>query len=87
MTCPGCSTDLISDDFPVDGNVGICPKCARSVVKDVEATEFGGLPFLRFATSADLEHLSDADVQALRRARPKAWRDDVRARHAQIVGR
>ena len=82
MQCPGCSTELTATDFPVDGKIGICSKCARSLALDVEAS-----PVLRFATSADLEHLSDAQVQQLRKARPSNWRQAVRARHAQIVGR
>lgn len=86
MTCPNCSTKLTADDFPVDGRIGVCHHCARSIAKyrvDSDASSDA----LRLATSADLEHLSDAQIQQLRKARPSNWRQAVRARHAQIVGK
>lgn len=78
MTCPACVGDVTPADLRIDGTIGVCPTCARSVVLDADA--------LRTATSADLAGLTPAQITQLRQARPKAWRDDVRARHARIMG-
>ena len=75
MTCPSCATDL--SQMP-DG-IGVCPTCARSVVKD----EAG----VRFATDQDLQALTAGEQAALRKARPATWRADVAARKKQIRGR
>lgn len=80
MICPGCSTALEpSEDLPVDGRIGVCPKCARSLVLEGDT--------LRFATSADLEHLNDGQIKELRKARPSEWRKAVLATKARIKGR
>ncbi len=91
MICPGCSTELTSDVFPVDGKdgakIGTCSKCARSLVLESQPAEFGSVDTLRFATSADLEHLDDSQVQQLRKARPSEWRKAVLAQKASLKGR
>ena len=76
MTCP-CCADPVSD-FPVNDTIGVCPSCARSLVKEGRR--------VRVATAEDLRGLTAGQITELRQARPAAWRNDVRARHARIVG-
>lgn len=86
MTCPNCGATVTADHLLVDGRIGICPQCARSLALDsiimpdiVEQT-------LRVATSADFEHLSEAQIRMLRAARPAAWRQGVLATKARLRG-
>lgn len=76
MTCPCC--EAVVSVTPVAADVGVCPECARSVVIEGET--------MRVATAEDIRALTPSQVTALRQARPTAWRNDVRARHAAIVG-
>lgn len=76
MICPNCASPVC--DFPILDTYGVCPLCARSLVK-VNGE-------VRLATAGDIRELSPKQVKELRLARPAAWRNDVRARHAQIVG-
>lgn len=78
MTCPACHHPLSKDEFRAHDRVTVCPQCARSIVKD------GGS--LRLATAEDLRGLAPGQITELRQARPAAWRSDVRAKHARIVG-
>ena len=78
MTCPQCQTALEPQDFNTPGGVMVCPTCARSLVRDK------GQP--RVARASDLVALTPGQIVELRQARPAAWRNDVRARHAGIVG-
>lgn len=75
MTCPSCQASVSM--APVAGSVSVCPECARSVVIDGDTA--------RLAVAADLADLTAGEITQLRQARPAAWRNDVRARHAQIV--
>lgn len=77
LKCPQCEAALTAEDFPVNGTIGVCPGCARSLVREGKAA--------RLATGADLEALPAADVHALRRARPTAWRQATQARLNQIL--
>ena len=78
MTCPGCGGPVKPVDLRVDATLGVCPACARSIVKDKGK--------LRLATAADIRAVAPGQVTELRQARPTAWRNDVRARHQGIVG-
>ena len=69
--CPGCAA-TVTDEI-----LQVCQSCARSVVREGKV--------LRFARAADLAGLTPGQIVELRQARPAAWRNDVRARHAQIV--
>lgn len=76
MICPCCITTV--SEFPINGTLGVCPTCARSLVKEGRK--------VRLATKADILALTGDQVSQLRHARPAAWRNSVRARHARIVG-
>ena len=73
MTCPCCD-----ESIPDASGVFVCPMCARSLVKQGRT--------VRTATAEDLRALSPGEISALRQARPASWRNDVRAKHARIVG-
>lgn len=77
MTCPACNADL--EPTPIVHELLVCQSCGRSLVMEGDTA--------RFATSADLEPLDDAQIKQLRKARPKAWRDAVLATKARIKGR
>ena len=77
MTCPNCQAALTPQDFTGPGGVMVCPTCARSLVREPGQA--------RVARAADLLVLTPGQIADLRQARPAAWRNDVRARHAQIV--
>lgn len=77
MTCPACGQ--ATSDQPIEAHLTVCESCARSLVLLEDGTA-------RLAHGDDLQTLTPGQVTALRQARPMAWRNDVRARHAQIVG-
>lgn len=79
MTCPSCQATLAKTDWRVHDTIGVCPSCARSVVKDKRT--------VRLATAADIRALSGDQLTQLRQARPTTWRNSVRARHKAILGR
>ena len=76
VTCPACEQP--TSDQPIEATLTVCECCARSLVLLEEGA--------RVATKEDMAGLSPSQVQELRLARPNAWRQDVRARHARIVG-
>ena len=76
MTCPHCGADVPAE--PIVDRLTVCQTCARCLV-----IEEGRC---RYAGSEDIRTVSAAALQELRLRRPNAWRNDVRARHARIVG-
>lgn len=86
MSCPQCGAPLTLEVFATEGPpttampsaLGVCPCCARSLVKEGDG--------ISTATLVDIQHLTPAQIAKLRQARPAAWRASVKARHAQIVG-
>lgn len=85
MICPSCGQDTPAE--PIVANLTVCQSCARSLVVASAPTDYGADVSARLAIAEDLRGLSAAQVKELRLARPAAWRNDVRARHAQIVGK
>ena len=79
LLCPSCAATVTTGDLCVHESIGVCPSCARSIVK-VKTK-------VRLATGEDLRGLTAGQIVELRHARPTAWRNDVRARHAAIVAR
>ena len=79
MICPACATTVTTADLRIHETVGVCPACARSLVKDKRK--------LRLATAQDIRALTPGQIMDLRQARPSAWRNAVRARYKGIVGR
>ena len=77
MTCPACDRDGV--DAPTVEGIKVCQGCARTFL----LLEDGST---RLATADDMRGLAASSISALRQARPTAWRNDVRARHARIVG-
>ena len=73
LTCPCCE-----ESIPDASGVFVCPMCARSLYANGRQ--------VRTATAEDLKALSPGEITALRQARPAIWRNDVRAKHARIVG-
>lgn len=78
MTCPQCGAPLEPQVFIIADRVGVCPSCARSLVRD-------GEDGVRLATGADFAGLSAAEITELRRQRPSAWRQATQARLNQIL--
>ena len=78
MTCPACDSTVTNADLRIDGTIGVCPRCARSLVNEKRT--------LRLATAEDIKTLMPSQITDLRHARPTAWRNDVRARHNAIIG-
>lgn len=78
MTCPNCATPVTAENLSVDGKIGVCPYCARSLAFDGRA--------LRFATSSDLERLDDGQIKELRLARSGEWRKSVLATKSRLRG-
>ena len=79
MTCPSCRTVIAKADLRINDTIGVCPTCARSLVKDHGQ--------IRLARAEDVRGLTAGQISDLRQARPAAWRNDVRARHAGIAMR
>ena len=78
MTCPACDAPVAAADLCIEDRIGVCPACARSIVLDGRA--------VRLATAEDIHGLTPGQITQLRHARPTAWRNDVRARHARLMG-
>jgi len=73
MTCPHCSAAI--DSPTLLGALTVCQSCARTLVLDGES--------VRLATADDT---AGADIAALKKLRPKAWREATLARKRAIVG-
>ena len=79
MKCPACDAPVSKVDLRINETIGVCPTCARSLAKDQGQ--------IRLARAEDVRGLTAGQISDLRQARPTAWRNDVRARHAGIVMR
>lgn len=77
MTCPACSATF---DAAIIHGLTVCqnPACVRTLV-----VEDG---VCHVAAANDTQLLAEVDRVALRKLRPEAWRADVKARRAVIMG-
>ena len=78
-TCPACLASLDVPAMTTLKGLAPCPSCARTLVVTDGA--------VRLATAEDVLPLSETERNQIKALRPKAWRDDVKARSMAIRGK
>lgn len=77
--CPACLASLDVPAMTTLKGLAPCPSCARTLVVTDGA--------VRLATAEDVLPLSETERNQIKALRPKAWRDDVKARSMAIRGK